>query len=125
MSEGERMAMRLLLAAAGLIGAVGVAAAAGGSHSGESRNLGAIASICLAHGPALLALAILAGRGRLFLLAGLLLAGGTLVFAGDLGLREWRGQGLFTGAAPLAGLAMILGWLSVVLAAWASRLAKN
>lgn len=125
MSEGERMAMRLLLAIAGLVGAIGVAAAAGGSHGAESRNLGAIASICLAHGPALLALAILVERGRLFLLAGLLLAGGTLVFAGDLGLREWQGQGLFPGAAPLGGLGMILGWLSVVLAAWASRLVKN
>ncbi|ODT83658.1 MAG: hypothetical protein ABS76_01695 [Pelagibacterium sp. SCN 64-44] len=119
------MAMRLLLAIAGLVGAIGVAAAAGGSHGAESRNLGAIASICLAHGPALLALAILVERGRLFLLAGLLLAGGTLVFAGDLGLREWQGQGLFPGAAPLGGLGMILGWLSVVLAAWASRLVKN
>jgi len=125
MTEGGKMAMRLLLAAAGLIGAIGVAAAAGGSHGGESRNLGAIASICLAHGPALLALAILAGRGRLFLFAGLLLAGGTLVFIADLGLREWQGQGLFAGAAPLGGLAMILGWLGVVLGAWASRLVKN
>jgi len=125
MTEGGKMAMRLLLAAAGLIGAIGVAAAAGGSHGGESRNLGAIASICLAHGPALLALASLAGRGRLFLFAGLLLAGGTLVFIADLGLREWQGQGLFAGAAPLGGLAMILGWLGVVLGAWASRLVKN
>lgn len=125
MAEGNTMALRILLTAAGLIGAIGVAAAAGGSHSGESRNLGAIASICLAHGPALLGLAILAGRGRLFALAGLVLAVGTLVFAADLGLREFAGQGLFPGAAPLGGLGMLLGWLGVVLAAWVNRPEKN
>ncbi|MDP3401654.1 MAG: hypothetical protein Q8R97_11075, partial [Brevundimonas sp.] len=61
--SGDRGVMGMVLAAAGLIGAVGVASAAASSHGGESRNLAAIAMICLAHGPALLALA-LAGRGR-------------------------------------------------------------
>jgi uncharacterized membrane protein YgdD (TMEM256/DUF423 family) len=109
------MARRLILAAAGLIGAMGVMAAAASAH-GESRNLGAIATIGLAHGPALLALA-LAGRGRVLGIASLLLAIGTIVFAGDLGLREWLGQGLFPGAAPLGGVGMIGGWLAVVVAA--------
>ena len=125
MTNGDKMASAWLLTCAGVIGAVGVAAAAGSSHLEESRNLAAIASICLAHGPALLALAILAGRGRLFLLAGGVMALGTLIFVGDLGLREWRGQGVFPGAAPLGGLGMIAGWLGVVLAAWVNRPAKN
>ncbi|WP_170848422.1 DUF423 domain-containing protein [Devosia sp. YR412] len=107
--------MRPILAAAGLIGAVGVASAAAASHAGESRNLAAIAAICLAHGPALLALA-LAGHGRLLSLAGAFLAVGTIVFAGDLGMREWQGHGLFPGAAPIGGVGMIGGWLLVVVA---------
>lgn len=113
---GERDVMqRLTLAAAGLVGAIGVASAAAASHGGESRNLGAIAAICLAHGPALLALA-LAGRGRLLAWAGVPLALGTVIFAADLGIREWLGHGLLPGAAPLGGVAMIGGWLALIVA---------
>ena len=107
---------RAMLATAGLFGAIGVMAAAAASHSGEERNLGAMAAIGLAHGPALLALA-LAGRGRILGLAATLIAVGTAIFLGDLGMREWLGRGLFTGAAPLGGLGMIGGWLAIVAAA--------
>ncbi len=105
---------RLLLGVAGLVGAIGVMAAATASHGEGSRNLAAIAAIGLAHGPALLALG-LAGRGRLLGGAGALLAGGTMVFMADLGVREWLGHGLFPGAAPLGGMVMIAGWLAVAL----------
>jgi uncharacterized membrane protein YgdD (TMEM256/DUF423 family) len=105
---------RVLLVLAGLIGASGVAAAAGASH-GESRNLSAMAMIFLAHAPALVAVA-LQGRGRVVLGAGAVLAVGTLVFGADLALRQWLGDGLFPGAAPLGGAAMILGWLGLALA---------
>jgi uncharacterized membrane protein YgdD (TMEM256/DUF423 family) len=47
------------------------------------------------------------------LLAAALLALGTLVFVADLGMREWQGHGLFAGAAPLGGLGMIAGWLTL------------
>lgn len=117
MANGRDLGQRLILAAAGLIGAGGVMAAAAASHGGESRNLAAIAAIALAHGPALLALA-LAGRGRVLGLAGMLLAAGTMIFAGDLGMREWQGHGLFTGAAPLGGAGMIGGWLAITVAAF-------
>lgn len=104
---------RIIIMAAGIAGAVGVATAAAASH-GESRNLSAIATICLAHGPALLAVGLLA-NGRLLLASAALLAFGTALFAADLGVREWLGHGLFAGAAPLGGMAMILGWLALVL----------
>ena len=120
MAENRDIAARLTLAAAGLIGAVGVMSAAAASHGGESRNLGSIAMICLAHGPALLAFAV-AGRGRLLRAAAISLAVGTMIFAGDLGLRQWLGHGLFPGAAPLGGLGMIAGWLLVILSALAWR----
>jgi len=115
MRTGNDIGARLLLLTAGLAGMAGIMAAAAASHGGESRNLAAIAAICLAHGPALLALG-LAGQGRLLRGAGLVLAAGTLVFAGDLGVREWLGHGLFTGAAPLGGGAMILGWVAIAVA---------
>ena len=116
MDNGGEAWRRWVLAAAGLIGASGVMAAAAASHAGESRNLAAIAAIGLAHGPALLALA-LAGRGRVLGVAAALLALGTAVFVGDLGMREWLGRGLFPAAAPFGGAAMIGGWLAIGLAA--------
>ena len=106
---------RSLLLAAGVTGLSGVMAAAAASHGGESRNLAAIAAICLAHGPALLALGLL-GQGRVLRVAGMLLAVGTLVFAADLGVREWLGHGLFPGAAPIGGAGMILGWVTIAVA---------
>ncbi|MEO9297632.1 DUF423 domain-containing protein [Devosia alba] len=118
MDEKNDRGARILILAAGLAGMSGVMAAAASSHGGESRNLAALAAICLAHGPVLLALGLL-GRGKLLQIAGLILAGGTLVFAADLGVREWMGQGLFPGAAPLGGGVMILGWLTIAVAgAW-------
>lgn len=116
MTEGSTATSRAVVALAGIVGAVGVMAAAASSHSGDGRNIPAIATICLAHGPTLLALG-LAGRGRVLGMAALALALGTLLFVGDLGVREWVGQGLFPGAAPLGGGVMIAGWLLLVLGA--------
>lgn len=124
MDMGMTGTQRLTLAMAGLIGAIGVMAAAAASHAGESRNLSAIASICLAHGPTLLALALLSGRPWLSR-AGLLLAAGTAVFAGDLGMREWQGHSLFPMAAPIGGTAMILAWLLLAFAAIVVRRHKS
>lgn len=111
----QRKNMELLwkaaLIAAGFIGAAGVAAAAAASHAGQSRNLTAIAAICLAHGPALAAIGLSRVRTIPLGLAAALLILGTVVFTSDLGTREWTGHGLFPGAAPLGGVGMIGGWL--------------
>ena len=117
MPSYRSLSSRLSIAAGGVAGAVGVMAAAAASHMGESRNLAAIAAICLAHGPALLALGLAAPTGRLFRIAAAFLAVGTLIFAADLGMREWQGVSLFPGAAPLGGVGMIGGWVLVVVAA--------
>ena len=116
MSDSGLAWRRVVLGMAGVFGAVGVMAAAGASHGGEQRNLSAIAAIGLAHGPALLALA-LAGRGRALAVAAALLAIGTAILVGDLAVREWVGRGLFPGAAPLGGVGMIGGWLTIAVAA--------
>jgi uncharacterized membrane protein YgdD (TMEM256/DUF423 family) len=44
-----------------------------------------------------------------------------MIFAGDLGMREWLGHGMFPGAAPLGGVGMIGGWLAIVGAALVRR----
>jgi len=111
------LATRLTLIAAGLAGAAGIAAAAASSHGGESRNLSAIAMVCLAHGPALLALGLYGVSARLLQAAALLLGLGTLVFSADLMVREMTGAGVLALAAPVGGMLMMLGWLAVIVAA--------
>lgn len=101
-----------------LVGACGVAAAAASSHGEAVRNLGALSTIYLAHGPALVAVGI-AGRGRIMLGAATALAAGTLLFGADLAMRQWLGHSLFSGAAPLGGGMMILAWVGLALSAFA------
>ncbi|MBY5915781.1 DUF423 domain-containing protein [Rhizobium leguminosarum] len=99
---------------AGLFGVAGVALAALAAHGGGEANLAASASaMCLAHAPALLALALGNTRLRTAWLAGFLLIVGTLLFASDLVTLRFTGSGLFPYAAPTGGWAMMLGWLAV------------
>ncbi|MGR8925493.1 DUF423 domain-containing protein [Rhizobium leguminosarum] len=99
---------------AGLFGVAGVALAALAAHGGGEANLAASASaMCLAHAPALLALALGNTRLRTAWLAGFLMIVGTLLFAGDLVTLRFTGSGLFPYAAPTGGWAMMLGWLAV------------
>ncbi|MGO8144990.1 DUF423 domain-containing protein [Rhizobium leguminosarum] len=100
---------------AGLFGVAGVALAALAAHGGGGEaNLAASASaMCLAHAPALLALALGNTRLRTAWLAGLLMIAGTLLFAGDLVTLRFSGSSLFPYAAPTGGWAMMLGWLAI------------
>ncbi|MBB3317047.1 MULTISPECIES: DUF423 domain-containing protein [unclassified Rhizobium] len=99
---------------AGLFGFAGVALAAAAAHGGGEAHLVASAStMCLAHAPALLALAIGAERLRTAWLAGILIGAGTLLFAGDLVALRYAGSGLFPMAAPTGGFAMMFGWLAI------------
>jgi uncharacterized membrane protein YgdD (TMEM256/DUF423 family) len=121
MTETNRVATRLTIMAAGIIGAGGVMAAAGASHGGDGSNLGPIAMVCLAHGPALLALGLSSLRGRWLSAAAALLALGTLVFAGDLLARQYLGHGAIPLAAPIGGVGMIGGWIAVIVGGVVSR----
>ena len=119
MSVQDNQVSRLLIVLAGLTGAVGIMAAAAASH-GDSRNLASIATVCLAHGPALLALG-LAARSKVLTAAGLVLAAGTFVFVLDLTVRQWEGHGLFAGAAPIGGGCMILGWVVIAIGGFSAK----
>jgi uncharacterized membrane protein YgdD (TMEM256/DUF423 family) len=108
---------RWAAAAAGLIGAAGVGLAAAASHAGGEALLRPASTICLAHAPALLALALAGDRLRFVSLAALVMTAGTLLFSGDLVARHFLGSGLFPMAAPTGGLALIGAWLTLALGA--------
>jgi uncharacterized membrane protein YgdD (TMEM256/DUF423 family) len=108
------IASRLLLVAAGVCGALGVAAAAAASHGGDD-NLGIAANFLLLHAPVLIGLSLMAWN-RIAVAAGVVLLIGLVLFAGDLAARSQLGSALFPLAAPLGGGGLIVGWLLVSLA---------
>lgn len=107
--------------AAAILGAAGVVAAAGATHSGDQALLGPLSLVALTHAPAILALALAAPATRLFRLTILVLALGALLFVADLACRHFTGHALFSMAAPIGGSALILGWLMLVPAAFTLR----
>ena len=112
-------AARLLLVAAGLCGALGVAAAARASHAGDD-NLGIAANFLLLHAPVLIGLSLMA-VSRVAVAAGAVLLVGLVLFAGDLAARSLLGGPLFPLAAPLGGGGLIVGWLLVAVAGLVGR----
>ena len=94
----------------------GVMLAALGSHGADGRLLTNAATMCLAHAPAVLAMAALLPRAGLAGAAGYLLVAGTMLFSGDMVTRHELGHGLFPIAAPAGGLTMMAGWLLVIAA---------
>ncbi|MFE1601431.1 DUF423 domain-containing protein [Methylobacterium sp. ID0610] len=117
---------RLLLALGALAGLLGVALAAAAAHLTNGGNLQTAAQFLLFHAGPLLALAGLAGSGRLRAgparLAALALVLGLALFCGDLSLRALAQVPLFPMAAPGGGILLMLGWgLAAVAALWPPR----
>lgn len=106
---------RPMLFCGGLAGALGVAASAAAAHAG-GPNLGSVATILLAHAPALVALSLI--RRPLSVAAGYVIIAGLLLFCGDLIARDIVSQRLFPFAAPMGGILMISGWLLVAVSAF-------
>ncbi len=112
---------RLAIAIAGVLGAVGVMAAAGATHLGDTRILGSLALIALTQAPAVLVLALIAGRHWSMRLAAGLIGLGALVFSADLTALHLMGASPLPIMAPIGGSAMILGWLALIPAAFLGR----
>ncbi|MDQ0321358.1 uncharacterized membrane protein YgdD (TMEM256/DUF423 family) [Pararhizobium capsulatum DSM 1112] len=108
---------RVLPFIAGMMGAAGVAAAAAASHGADPRLLGGASAMCLAHAPALIALAAAWEKLRLAATSALLLSLGTALFAADLTMRHFAGHGLFPMSAPTGGTLMMIGWLTLAVGA--------
>lgn len=115
------MLPRLLILIAGILGAAGIAAAAGSSHGDDTRTLGALALIALTQAPALLAIGLSANPPPTLRIGGIVIAAGTILFCADLAARHFAGTALFPMSAPFGGTAIIAGWLVVALSALLPR----
>ena len=109
------MLARLLILAAGLCGATGVALSAVAAHGG-SPNTESAATLLVVHAPALLIVGLIFFNAVMRWAAVILLVGLAL-FAGDMVSRDFLDTRLFAMAAPAGGGLMIVGWLGVALAA--------
>lgn len=110
-------ARRATLFFAGIFGFGGVVSAALASHAGDPRLMGAASAMLLAHAPALIALCAAWPAIRTAAAAAALLILGTLLFTGDLLMRQTVGHGLFPMSAPTGGTLMMAGWLAIALGA--------
>lgn len=119
-------ASRILIALAALMGADGVVLAAASAHGADASRLASASSMLLFHACAVLGAAALAERaivhGKIGLAAAAGFVFGASLFAGDLTLRHYAGNGLFPMAAPTGGTLLIASWLVLgVAAAWPRR----
>ena len=119
-------ASSILIVLAAIMGADGVMLAAASAHGADASRLASASSMLLFHACAVLGAAALAERGIVHAKIGLAAAAGLIVgaslFAGDLTLRHYAGNGLFPMAAPTGGTLMIVSWLALaVAAAWPGK----
>ncbi len=120
------MALTILIALAGMMGAGGIILAAAGAHAAPNAGLESAAYMLLFHAAALLGGAALVHQGLLWrpLMLVVLIAwiAGALLFSGDIALRAYAGHRLFAFAAPTGGIILIAAWLALAAAAVASLL---
>lgn len=117
MQRATHSAPRWTIVVGALLAGSAVALSAYASHGvdGSARaNLLTAAAFAFGHGLALVALAGVA-RGRLAMIASLVLLAGTLLFCGALAGRSLLG--LSSAPAPLGGGLLMLGWLLHAVAA--------
>jgi uncharacterized membrane protein YgdD (TMEM256/DUF423 family) len=121
MNIGERTSSgsaRILVAAGGLCGALGVALSAMAAHRGGAFT-GTAASFLLMHAPVFLAVGLVGGN-RILRTGCLILLVGLVVFSGDLLARDLLGSRLFPLAAPVGGTLLMVGWLAIAASALVS-----
>jgi uncharacterized membrane protein YgdD (TMEM256/DUF423 family) len=118
------MALTILIALAGLMGACGIMLAAAGAHMAPGAGLDSAAYMLLFHALSVLGGAALVQQGLLWRpLALAVLAAwivGTVLFSGDIALRAFAGHRLFAFAAPSGGIILIIAWLGLAMAAIAT-----
>jgi uncharacterized membrane protein YgdD (TMEM256/DUF423 family) len=111
---------RILTIFGGLMGACAIALSAYAAHMDPSSNLVTASQYLIIHAVAVASLSLTTPR-RMVLGATSLLVLGALLFCGDLTLRVLAGRALFHMAAPLGGIVLIIGWLTVALSAFTRR----
>ncbi|HLX13693.1 MAG TPA: DUF423 domain-containing protein [Bradyrhizobium sp.] len=120
------MALPILIALAGLMGAAGIMLAAAGAHVAPGSGLDSAAYMLLFHAAAMLGGAALMQQGVLWrpLAIAVLSAWvlGAALFSGDIALRAFAAHRLFPFAAPSGGFLLIAAWLALAVAAVAALL---
>jgi uncharacterized membrane protein YgdD (TMEM256/DUF423 family) len=115
------MAITILIALAGLMGAAGIVLAAASAHVAPGAGLDSAASMLLFHAAAVIGGAALIQQGALWRpLALAVLAAwvlGAVLFSGDIALRAFIAHRLFPFAAPSGGFILIAAWLGLAGAA--------
>ena len=115
------MALTILIALAGVMGAGGIMLAAAGAHVAPGAGLDSAAYMLLFHAAAVVGGAALLQQGVLWRpLALVVLAGwvlGATLFSGDIALRAFTAHRLFPFAAPAGGFILIGAWLALAIAA--------
>lgn len=110
----------LLVAVAGLYGAVGVATAAAAAHMTGDARLGTASNFLMLTAPALVAAAAAAqafGLGKLVTIPAWGIALGALLFCGDLLIRVAFGASPVPMVAPTGGTILIASWVALALGA--------
>jgi uncharacterized membrane protein YgdD (TMEM256/DUF423 family) len=112
---------QVLLAVAGLMGAVGIVLKAANSHGKLGSGLDGAGDLLLIHALAVLAIVALLREPLLYrplALAALWgFAAGAVLFAADVASRAYLGGRLFPFAAPAGGMIMIAGWVVLAISA--------
>lgn len=115
---------RTILAAAGILGATGVALGAFGAHALKARLSPEQLEIYrtgvlyhLIHAVALLALARSSERLRAPAITASLFAGGVVIFSGSLYVLAVTGVRAWGAVTPFGGLALLGGWSTLLLPA--------
>jgi uncharacterized membrane protein YgdD (TMEM256/DUF423 family) len=115
------MALTILIALAGVMGAAGIVLAAASAHVAPGAGLDSAAYMLLFHAAAVLGGAALIQQGALWRpLAIYVLAGwvaGAVLFSGDIAFRAFAAHRLFPFAAPAGGFILIAAWLGLAIAA--------
>lgn len=113
-------ATRLLLFAAGLIGAAGIVLAAMATHAYAGTSLSVAATMLSLHAPAIIAVAAARKASLIHDFGGRVaawgLASGVVLFSGDIAMRTFNGVPLFPMAAPAGGILLIAAWVLVAVA---------
>lgn len=108
------MAITILIALAGLMGASGIVLAAAGAHVAPGAGLDSAAYMLLFHAAAVVGGAALIQQGGLWRpLALAVLAAwvlGAVLFSGDIAFRAFTAHRLFPFAAPSGGFMLIAAW---------------
>lgn len=114
----------ILLALAGLMGALGVVLTAASAHGKPGAGLDSAGYLLLLHAAAVIATAAAVRSGLLLRPIALVTLCGFIVgaglFAADVAARAYLGHRLFPMAAPTGGTILIASWLVLTAAALAA-----